>query len=571
MSWRKKIKPSNKYTEVRFANWLAQLAALLSPRFFYLIAGRGASKTTEFQVERLIDMVYDMPGAPVAWVADTYSNLQKNVLPMVLEGLERKGFVENVHFVIEKAPPTIKPDINDIPEWLRDSFWKPYNKIVSYKHTLIFFTGLNITFGSLDRPSSLAGKSYVHVFGDEVKFFPESKFAKLTKAVRGYRMKFGHSIYYRGHTLTTDMPNTNNIGEYEWILKQASKMNSKFIMLLLKTAFVLNDVTQQYLLAKQSGNEKEIANKRKLLRLWQSRIYSLRMNSKVSTFFYIASSYVNADILTPDFFRDEFESDLDDVKVAILSVKPEIEAGNRFYANLTDKHFYTDGNNSYWSESFGLRDTEDCRILKYLDKNKILEAGVDFGNMMSMVIAQDKGNEYRVLKNIYTLSPEWIRELADKFLLYFSPHEEKILKVWYDRAGNNLQQAKQDLAGKLKRALEFDAKGKPTGWSVLLMSRGQGNIGQNEEYMFMMELFSGRNKRLPNVVIDQYNCKELKASFESTPTKITTKNNKKIVVKEKKGEKLPIHRLPLESPNMSDAFKYLMMRRQWRRYVKLKN
>lgn len=565
MTWKKKIKPSSPLVEKRFSNWLAQIAGLLQTKNAYLVLGRGASKTTEFQVERLIEMVYDMPGAPIAWVADTYSNLQKNILPMLVEGLERKGFIQDVHFVIEKQPPEYKnADLDTVPKYIREHFWRPFNHLASYKHTMIFFSGLNITFGSLDRPSSLAGRSYVHVFGDEVKFFPEQKFAKLTKAVRGYRMKYGNSVYYRGHTLTTDMPNINNIGEYDWILKQVNKMNPHYIMLLLKAAFVLNQVKNEYITAKI--NKEKLPDK--LLQRWNKRVYMLRMHPKASTFFYIASSYINVDILTPEYFQDEFETDLEDVKTAILSMKPELSAGNRFYTNLSEIHFYADGNDSYWSEKFGLKDTEDCRILKYLNKEKLLEVGLDFGNMMSMVIAQPGKDNYRILKNIYTLAPEWIRELADKFIEYFKYHKEKVVKLYYDRAGNAYKKAKQDLAGKLKKAIEYDKDDVPTGWKVLLMSEGQANIGQNEEYNFMIELFSNRNKNLPKVLIDKYNCKELKSSLELAATKIKTVNGKSLVVKDKSSEKLPIHRLPLESTNFSDAFKYLMMRRKWRKYVK---
>lgn len=82
-------------------NWVAQLCAMIMPNKLRVVAGRGSAKTTEIQVERLIDMVRDMPGAPVAWVADTFANLTANVLPMVFEALERKGFREGHHYVVE--------------------------------------------------------------------------------------------------------------------------------------------------------------------------------------------------------------------------------------------------------------------------------------------------------------------------------------------------------------------------------------------------------------------------------------------------------------------------------------
>lgn len=567
MSWRPKIKKNSPNVDVTFSNWLAQLANMVMPKSLLLIAGRGSSKTTEFLVERLIEMIYDLPGAPICWVSDTYSNLQKNVLPAVMEGLERKGYKTDLHYVIGKQPPVYSSaETEDLPQNIKEHFWKPYNKLASYNHTMIFFSGLNITFGSLDRPASLAGRSYVHVFGDEVKYFPEHKIANLLKAVRGYFVKYGASPFYRGQTFTTDMPNTSNVGEYDWIVRQGQRMKKSAIMMVVKTAMVLNEALQEYIVAAEKrNNTEEVIKKKRVYERWLERWNLLRTQKDSEVLFYISSSYVNADILTPDWFQDAYETDLGDVNTAILSMRPSLESGERFYANIGERHFYLDGNDPKWSERFGIHDKEDCRILKYLNRNRSLDIGMDFGNMMSMTIAQQGPKYYRILKFIYTLSPDFIRELANEFLQYFEHHEEKTINLYYDRAGNNFADAKQDYASQLKHAIEFDSDGKRTGWKVLLISKGQGNIGQNEEYIFMQELLSGSNKRLPNVLIDYHNCKVLKASLEKARTDI---NRKGQIIKNKKSEKLPIHRLPLESTNASDSFKYLMMRKEWRRSLR---
>lgn len=173
MSHRKRVNPEKtELAHVQFQNLFAQLIALVMPRRLFAVLGRGSAKTTDVQVERLIEVMYDMPGAPCVWVADTFSNLAANILPAVLEGLERKGFKEGVHYVVEKEPPTFtEREKEKLPGWLKPHFWKPFNRLVSYKRTIVFFTGMNIRFGSLDRPSTLAGASYVYVFGDEAKYF----------------------------------------------------------------------------------------------------------------------------------------------------------------------------------------------------------------------------------------------------------------------------------------------------------------------------------------------------------------------------------------------------------------
>ncbi len=577
MSHRKKVNEQRTLSaDVQYQNKFAQLVALVGARKTYCELGRGSAKTTDIQVERLIDLMYDMPGAPVVWVADTFSNLTANVLPSVLEGLERKGFREDIHYVIEKEPPSFTDkEKEDLPEWLRPHFWKPFNRLVSYRRTIIFFTGLNIRFGSLDRPSSLAGASYVFVFGDEAKYFKETKIANLLKAVRGYSQQYGDSVFYRGVLFTSDVADPSHIGEYAWLQKQAANMDMATVLTVIRAGLVANEATHEYVASKdrwlKTGSMEDLSECRAKLRtanLWRTRWAALRKLPKADTFYIRASSYVNADILTPEWFSDAMAGDLPDLHTAILSMRPSLKSGDRFYAALTARHFYWDGINESAYDKVSLMGVEDCRVLKYLDVGRPLRLGVDFGNMCSMSVAQLQpgvGRDIlRVVKFIYTLAPEHIPELAEKFRTYFAPMQNRVVYLYYDRAGNAYKKIKKDNATELKRAIERDGSGRPTGWNVHLMSLGQGNIGQAEEYDFMLRFMSDAEPRLPELRIDAFAAKPLKLSLENARTRVRDG----MTHKDKSSEKLEISRLPLESTNPSDSFKYLVMTKEWRDLLK---
>lgn len=569
MSWRKKVKEKSNGVQTVFANWFSQLCMMLMPRFLYVIAGRGSAKTTDIQVERLIEMVYDLPGAPVAWISDTYANLQKNVLRTIKEGLKAKGLIEGVHYVVGKRPPEIPlSEQPDLPPHLKEHFWKPYNEIGTYAHTIVFFTGFNVTFGSLDRPASLAGGNYVHLFGDEAKYFKKERVLNMQKAVRGMRVKYGLSPFYRGHTFTTDMPNTDHIGEYDWILERGKRMDTPALLRVLRAAFVMNDALGEYYAACESKITEEILKKKRIWQRWVERWTATRLVKEAHTLYLVVSSYVNVDILTPEWFEDAFSDDFIEAKTTVLSLKPSPEVGEKFYANLGARHFYEDGSDPAWSMRFGITEEEDCRILKYHDREKAIDAGVDFGNMISMVLGQESGKFYRCTKFLHVLSPDYERHLADKFLKYYATQREKTLYMYYDRAGNNYKKMGKDQATLLKNAIEVDEQGKKTGWKVILMSEGQGNIGQEAEYHFMMELLSGQNKKLPQILIDFYHCKPIRTSLELARTKTKEERGRKVIKKDKKSEQLPLHKLLLESTNPSDSWKYLTMRKAWRRHVR---
>lgn len=102
-----------------------------------------------------------------------------------------------------------------------------------------------ISHSSLRQTVYRCRASYVGVFGDEVKYFPEEKFTNLLKAVRGFRVKYGMNVWYRSRTLTTDMPNPNHIGEYDWILKLAKQNDKDKILLMLQAGFVYNETKRR--------------------------------------------------------------------------------------------------------------------------------------------------------------------------------------------------------------------------------------------------------------------------------------------------------------------------------------
>ena len=566
MTRKKKLKTTSDDVEVRYANWMAQLIAIVQPWSLYWIAGRASAKTVQVLAERVQEVAQDCPGAPFAWVADTYSDLHKNVIPSLIDGLSLLGWHPGTHYVINQEPPR---------EWRQ----RMYNVCTDWKNTMTFYTGFNFTFISLDRAAIGAGRSYVGVFGDEVKYFPEEKFTNLLKAVRGFRVKYGDSVWYRSRTLTTDMPNPNHLGEYDWILKLARQNDKPRILLAMRAGFVYNDTKREYIARLQQADElrarcrtdaslrpalaeaeRQTALARRTMLRWEQRWLKTRRGL---SFFFISSSFVNADILGEDWFHDEFAEGLEGAACNILSVIPRLEAAQMFYCNLSMKNFYADGylNDVIDRHPFGWE--QDSSALRYLDPGRPLEAGMDAGNMLSMVFAQQAGHVLRVLKELYTLPPQNVRDLADKFLQYFRPHRRKLLKLYYDRSMNNYSRTGADMATQIKRAIEVDADGRRTGWRVQLMSLGQGNISSNLEYRFFQELLSGHlEARLYRLLIDQHNCPCLKSEMEVTRTKAKADERAGTtqIVKEKTGDKLPIARLPRESTNLTDALKYLVLR-----------
>lgn len=547
MSRKTSVKKDDNRIEKRFATWLKIAIDLISPKFLWLISGRGTSKTSDIIAERFIDVCYDMPGAYLAFVSDTYVNALKNIVPALIEGLNRKGWIEGIHYVVDKAPPP--------------HFSKPYKAPQSYKHTISVFNGCFCNLISMDQPSGGAGNSYQHLFGDETKYLDFDKVKKLTPALRGYK-KFAKSVFYRGMTFTTDMPNVAD-GEYDWILEREKDMDIEQIRLCLRTGFVLNDLKIERHNEQRTGDVKKLRNLDKQIARWEKRWDKVRKNS---TLFKVASSYVNVDFLSPEFFVDSLIAlGPEEYKTAIGSFAPTLKKGEKFYINLAEHHFYTDGINTDYYKKYAIGDkiVESCLAQRYLDPNKPIDGGTDFGNMCSLVTGQEIGRYVYLFKEFYTLPPESLKELAKAFRDFYEYHKCKTFNFYYDRSGNAYAEVRRDWATQLADYIEKE-NGVSTGWKVNFMNKGQETIYQEEEYTLMKNIMAGDNPDLPILRICAFGCPNLKSSISLAKTIVKVdRNGNKSIHKDKSSEKLKPNKLPMFSTNFSDALKYFFFRPDW--------
>lgn len=510
---------------------------------FVSVGGRGVAKSTVILARRSERCVRLMPGAPLAIVANTYFNLIDNIMPAVQNGWKLDGLIEGVHYIKGKRPPE---------QWRRRC-----SVIVDdYRHVYSFWNGSVLFLGSLDNPSLLAGKSVVHLLFDETKYASDSKAARVMPILRGDAITYGRCHLYGGVTITTDMPDVTE-GEYDWFFRYASEMDPERIIKIVQAASELNRLQLKLLKLNRAAKPdiRKIARIEKRIDYYEEGLLKLR---KGQTFFMNVSSFVNIDILTVDYARRLYNGalELHEFLKSVLGMRPGVRRDARFYVLFSDRHKYYDGTAS------GVAAFSSAE-LRHLDKTRPIDGGMDFGNMLSLVIGQTDGQYYRIHKNFYELPPGWFRELADQFLAFFAGHECKELNLYYDRAGNNFEKQGEDYASKIKDAIEKDASGRRTGWTVNLKSRKQSTIRQNAEFDFMHEFMRGENKKLPALLVDALNCPEMISSIEGARAEVKYRGSVKVVAKVKKTEKLEAKKLPRLSTNFSDAFKYLLMRREW--------
>jgi hypothetical protein len=547
------LKISDTNSDRRYTTWIELAIDLISPKNLFLIGGRGTGKTANILAKRSMKISEDMPGSYQAFVAATYEDAHRNIIPTLVEGWNRNGWVEGRDYVLDQRPP--------------DHFKLPYKKPLTFNHTISLKNGVYMAIASLDQVSSVAGNSFQHLYGDETKYHNPEKLKKLTPAMRGY-VEFCNSIYYRGWSFTTDMPDVME-KEYDWILQREKDYNAHQAELAMRAALEINKEIIQIKKCIERGQLTAAEKRRTVLQDWMIQHYIARNDL---TFFYVVSSYANADILTEGYFDDVYKAlGPEEFRKSVLSLKPELNRGEAFYPTLGEHHFYEDGTKQGFYDKVPLGDkiVPTWRSLKYLDPNLPIDCGVDFGNQMSMIIGQQRGNYYYVLKEFFTLDPDNIDDLGETFISYFKGFPSSLLRAFYDRSGNQNKAVKRDWATWLKNSIETNRNGTKSGWTVELMSLNQGTIGQDQEHLFMKRMLGEYNEKLPKIKIDSFQCPNFKSSLLAAKTEVKKdRNNSAYIGKDKSSEKrLKGLNLVKYSTNFSDAGKYLFCRREWQRIM----
>lgn len=545
-----------------YMNSMQVMANLLDPNKLVVEAARASGKTSEVTVNRIIRVADSMP-AELSFLAHrTYVALLTNIWPNIQAAFSRQITVNGrPRCMLEYGIDYIAGD-SKIP----DHFRKPRYPISYPKHSILFRNGHHIQLVSSDQPDSVAGRSGVHAFVEEMKHNDGEKLkTRLFPSLRGSSAEIRKSPYYQGWTGVSDTARVD-LNEDDWFERYEEQNNSQLLSEIATVAMHVNKAaykkTELLTASKNTTNpvtlEKirlELKKCDRQISMWTPRLADMRRNA---TLYIRASSFVNKDILGPKFFKTQLDTlDMDEFLTAICAIRHK-SVVNKFFANFDkEKHQYADG---YIYDSIMKLDLKDhfiitARYLKYYDKNAPLYIGYDPGHFSSLVCGQPKkyGKEFRVLKEFFCFYPDEQPELGRQVYEFFGRDcRNKRIVLYPDRAGNKRREELEQIttdSRALKRELES------YGFEVQLMNEGQATIYHWQQFKLMLLLFGDRSNALPHVLIDENECPNLCSSIPLSPRKNT---NGRIELDKSSEVKIPLHRQAGLTTQLPSAFIYLM-------------
>ena len=545
-----------------YMNSMQVMVNLLDPNKVVVEAARASGKTSEVTVNRIVRVADSMP-AELSFLAHrTYVALLTNIWPNIQAAFSRQITVNGrPRCMLEYGIDYIAGE-SKIPEHFR----KPRYPISYPKHSILFRNGHHIQLVSSDQPDSVAGRSGVHAFVEEMKHNDGEKLkTRLFPSLRGSSAEIRKSPYYQGWTGVSDTARVD-LNEDDWFERYEDQNNPQLLSEIATVAVHVNKAVYKrmelFTAQKNTTNpvtlEKirlELKKYGRQISMWTPRLADMRRNA---TLYIRASSFVNKDILGPKFFKTQLDTlDMDEFLTAICAVRHK-SVVNKFFANYDkEKHQFSDG---YIYDSIMKLDLKDhfiitARYLKYYDKSAPLYIGYDPGHFSSLVCGQPKkyGKEFRLLKEFFCFYPDEQPELARQVYEFFGRDcRNKRIVLYPDRAGNKRREELEQIttdSRALKRELES------YGFEVQLMNEGQATIYHWQQFKLMLLLFGDRSNALPHVFIDENECPNLCSAIPLSPRKST---NGRIELDKSSEVKIPLHRQAGLTTQIPSAFIYLM-------------
>jgi hypothetical protein len=471
---------------------LAQLLFIMSHQKFKVLEwARGTGKSTIIG-RHIVDCATQMPRAMGVIAAETYMQIKTRTLPSTILGLEQHGYYKDVHYFVGRKPPA---------NW---KWPEPYQPPLDYKHAIIFWNGFMLQFVSQDGGgASGRGLNIDCVIADEA--------CRLRKE------------WLDTDVILTNRGNKQSIAHYPdgtWRYFEDCPLHHS-VLLASSTPLTADGA-------------------------WFVDLEKKAKEDPDNYFFLSAPAEVNRHNLGDNWFKQAKDTMIDFIYDAeVRNIRPKT-IPNGFYPLLKEsKHCYTAYDNDMLGEIENL-ERADCSYDLDLHLDLPLIFGVDWGNINSLVIAQDLTHELRFIKSMFVLSPKIIDDLVVEFDAYYCPKKaiNNEIKMFYDPTGNlTVANSRLTYAQTMKAQLE------KLGWSVSLLSRGVLNYPHDKKFLLWNEILKGTRADLPTFKMNKANCTELYISMSNAPAK---KGSNEAIKKNKASESSKKIK-PQHATHLSDA------------------
>jgi hypothetical protein len=494
----------------------------------FVICGRGWGKSTTVMAKRQEHLAHVMPKGSFLFVGESYKKIVKDLLPKLMMGWNRLGYVEGVDYVNREAPKAFL------------KFPKPHLPVEDYSTVISWYTGAVLHLVSQDRNASAKnGIDCDAIDVDECKMLDWLRYkTEISPTRRGAFNRWGHLAEYGSEWFYTDKYIGKN--NSDWFMQFKDKATPELVELIAILKYELNQ------LIKEAAPAKQIAALEKEIREYQRNCIH----------YYEASSLENIDILRYDYFKEQSEN-LTPTELLTAIFNEDIKKIEGGFYFLLDEYLHGYRANDYTridSSNFNIANDFSCLDDADLDLDAPLEIGVDWGgNFNCVAVLQQQGNRIKLLKNFWVETPQKYEDMFEEVKEYYRFMRNRDIFAYTGHDGDNdLANSKTTFNDDLIRSFSSNSNR----FNVYLMNAHQGAIPHNEKYKIwkkVLDLSRNRDDRFPTFQFNLDNAYEGYVSMARAGIKVHRVGNTESFKKDKSSENPRINANQLIATHLSDA------------------
>lgn len=370
----------------------------------WVIAGRGAGKTTGGIAPYLLDMVFSMPKSSGAIVGLSFEHLNANTMPPLFKALAEMGYREDVDFIFNKRPPSSWP--------------KPYIPVLEHEHVITWSNGTTIQLVSLTRKASTNALSIQWAIFDEAKFMNSQQlYDEIFPIFRGNEKYFKHKSEYLSKFFCTDKKPGKGApySQVKWILDKRKNNDWKLINTIITLQLAVNEEFERYF---KAGKKKQTELKASII----VKLNILNQLRKDLVYVCEFSALENINNLGGEkWLRDKIRNSKSDYdfQVTYLNMDPD----------KPEESFYPD----FDENVHGYYDNED------IEANMPFIITADYQHSVAPIpISQISTRNGKAIKGlwtvdeVYTLAPEGLSDAVRLFCKRYKAHGKKLVYYTFD-------------------------------------------------------------------------------------------------------------------------------------------
>lgn len=527
-----------------------KLSRLIMAPEEYGVWGRATGKTDEPIANRAAHGANQMPRGTTGIVAETYMQLLDRTLPPLFKAWEKMGYIHGLHYWVRQRPPA------------RRQIDEPIYKVLDPSHYIYWFNGHVFYLISQDRQGLANAKSLDAIVADEVKFLNYDRYLdEVVPANRGNDNLFGHLWEHHMVTMYTDMPTTQKA---RWILDKAQQVDMEKIGLILNIQIEYNKLYKEFYHPSTTLPRKKYLH-RKLLNYYTAlnEIKKGEINAdgelESLVWYSEASTLENIQILGERKFYQWIREMKEQVfDTSILNKKNLLVEDGFFYLMDRQHHCYHAFDYNY-IDTLGLYlpdgVVDDCRRDSDLRRGQPIDIAFDYNaSIKSLVVGQDGGKHYNILKSMYVLATQnkVLVDLVKEFSDYYRLHKMSCndIHYYYDNTATGTDASRlESFADQVSNTLIAE------GWNVIRHHIGN-QPKQTTRYRLWEVVFSEKDRRFKPLRFNNANADQLLVSMEQTGVR----QSGKIFEKDKRPEQRKTV-APQDAPHLGDAFETLYIGR----------